>query len=324
MNKKFERICQMSQAALKKYVERELKYTHNDITVGDGFVFAKGTFPVLLLAHMDTVHKHLPNVICYDPEKDRMSSPTGIGGDDRCGIYMILDIVRRYNCSVLFCEDEEVGGIGARKFIETDLAKELEFNYAIELDRRGRNDAVFYDCENDDFEDFITKEFYKTSWGSFSDISVVAPALGCAAVNLSCGYYNAHTNEEYVVLSEMEKGIEEVCKILETTTEEDKFEYVESTYSKWYRTGYSSGSNSVYKGNSYFGSYSSSWYDDYDCDSYSNYYLIEYFDECGKTNWFETYAVSEAEAVGRLLMWYPELCYHNVIDVMVDKPYGGK
>lgn len=324
MNKKFEQICKMSQVVLKKYVEMQLKYTHTDITVGDGFVFAKGTFPVLLVAHMDTVHDLLPDAILYDMKKDRLSSPNGIGGDDRCGIYMILEIVKTYNCSVLFCEDEEVGGVGARKFIQTDLAKELEFNYAIELDRKGSNDAVFYDCDNEEFEEFITSSFYKTAYGSFSDISVVAPFLKCAAVNLSCGYYNAHHKDEYVVLGEMERSIEEVCNILERTTEDDKFEYIECEYNNYYR-GYYNGSSyysggSYYKGNSgsKLGSYSASWYDVYDHDSFNNYYLIEYYNENGKTEWFETYATSEAEAVGRFLMWYPDFCYHNIIDIMVD------
>jgi hypothetical protein len=313
MNKIFENICKMSQLRLKKYVEVVLKRTHEDITVGDGFVFAKGTFPVLLVAHMDTVHDLLPDKIEYDEKKDAISCVEGIGGDDRCGIYMILEIVKNYNCSVLFCEDEEVGGVGARKFIQTDLAKELQFNYAIELDRKGSNDAVFYDCDNEDFEEFITKDFYNTAFGSFSDISVVAPFLKCAAVNLSCGYYNAHTKSEYVVLNEMERSIEEVCRILERTTEDDKFEYIESKYSNYY-------SGSYFKGNSYR-SYNSSWFDSYEDDYFTNYYLIEYTGKNGHTNWFETYAVSEAEAVGRFLMWNPELCYQNIIDIMVDRAY---
>ena len=320
MNKKFEKICKMSQVVLKKYAEMQLKTTHTDITVGDGFVFAKGTFPVLLVAHMDTVHDALPELILYDMEKDKVSSPNGIGGDDRCGIYMILEIIKHYNCSVLFCEDEEDGGVGARKFIKTDLAKELEFNYAIELDRKGSNDAVFYNCDNEEFEEFITSDFYKTAYGSFSDISVVAPFIGCAAVNLSCGYYNAHHTDEYVVLSEMERSIEEVCKVLERTTEEDKFEYIECEYTSYYRGSYG-GSYYNGSGRSYLGNYNASWYDVYDNDSFANYYLIEYYDENGKTDWFETYAVSEAEAVGRFLMWNAGLCYGNIIDVMVDRAY---
>ena len=334
MNKTFENICKMSQLRLKKHTEDMLRKTHSDITVGDGFVFAKGTFPVLLVAHLDTVHDLLPDLIVYDSEKDMMWSPNGIGGDDRCGVYMILEIVKKYNCSVLFCEEEERGGIGANKFIETDLAKELvsQFNYAIELDRRGHKDAVFYDCDNSDFEDFITKRFYDTAYGSFSDICVVAPFLKCAAVNLSCGYYNAHTNDEYVKLKEMDKSIEEVCKILDRTTEKDKFEYIEAKYGSYYSRyydGYYYGSyykkgndakkeNDTSKGSS---CYSYGWYDEDNEDVYSNYYVIEYYDENGKTDWFDTYATSEAEAVGRFLMWNPELCYNNITDIMVESFY---
>lgn len=314
MNEKFEMICRMSQPSLKTYVEHVLKETHEDITVGDGFVFAKGTFPVLLVAHMDTVHEALPELILYDVNKDALSSPNGIGGDDRCGVYMILEIVKKHNCSVLFCEDEETGGVGARKFIQTDLAKELEFNYAIELDRKGNNDAVFYDCDNEDFEEFITADFYETAYGSFSDISVVAPFIGCAAVNLSCGYYNAHTKQEYVVLEEMERSIEEVCKILERTTEDNKFEYIECTYSRYYSRYYS---GSYYNGG-VSASYSEDWYDN---DTLEKYYIIEYYDENGKINWYEAYAVSEAEAIGRFIMWHPKLCYENITDIMVDHAY---
>ena len=245
--------------------------------------------------------------------KDSVSCAEGIGGDDRCGVYMILEIVKNYNCSVLFCEDEEVGGVGARKFIKTDLAKELvsQFNYAIELDRRGSKDAVFYDCDNEEFEEFITKEFYELAYGSFSDISVVAPFLKCAAVNLSCGYHCAHTKDEYVVLHEMERSMEEVCKILDRTTEDDKFEYIEakSYYGNYYE--------SYYSGSSYGNSYS--WFDKYYEETYENYYLLEYVDEKGKTDWYDTYAVSEAEAVGKFLMWNPGLCYNNILDVMVEK-----
>lgn len=322
MNKKFENICKMSQAVVKKYATKQLGKTHTDITVGDGFVFAKGTFPVLLVAHMDTVHKKLPKLIVYEEEGGVISAPNGIGGDDRCGIYMILEIINHYNCSVLFCEDEEVGGIGARKFIETDLAKELAessaFNYAIELDRKGSKDAVFYDCDNEEFEEFITSDFYKTAYGSFSDISVVAPFLKCAAVNLSCGYYNAHTTDEYVELKEMERGIEEVCNILERTTEEDKFEYIECvrSYSNYaYRSSFfNKGGNS-----SLFG-YNASWYDEYE-DIFTVHYIIEYSDENGHVDWFETFATSEAEAIGRLLTQHQTLCYGNIIDIMTDRTY---
>lgn len=321
-NEKFENICKMSQKELKTYVAEELYKMYDNVYIGDGYVYAQGTFPVLLVAHLDTVHKELPNPILYDMEKDTYYSPNGIGGDDRCGVYMILEIIRKYDCSVLFCEDEEKGCIGAKKFAKTDLIQELKFNYAIELDRKGSNDAVFYDCDNPDFTEFITKEFYEEAYGSFTDICTVAPVIGCAAVNLSCGYYAAHTDKEYVLVSEMERSIQEVCKLLERTTEDDKFEYIESKYSGYGYYGYGwggySSSNYGYSGwdsgDSWKGNYV--YYDDED-DYY--YYLIEFYDNNGKSQWFETYAACEAEAVGRCLMKYSDITYSQIGDVMRDK-----
>ena len=295
MCKTFTEICKMTQSEVKKYTAKQLKKTHENVTVGDGFVYAKGNFPVLLIAHMDTVHKALPRTIMYFKDTDILTCNEGIGGDDRCGIYIILEIVKRYNCSVLFCEDEEIGGAGAKKFIKTEIAKTVDPNYIIEFDRKGKNDAVFYDCDNPEFELFITERFFKTNWGTFSDISILAPFIGVAAVNLSCGYYNAHTVQEYVVLHEMETVIDETYSILERTDEGTKFEYIEAE-----NTGYD-------------------WYGTYDgYDFEEKYYLIEYFDENGDTQWFDTDAYSEPEAVGMFLMENPNLTYNHITDVCVQ------
>lgn len=282
----FRKICRMSQGDLKKFVAKQLKTTHNKVISGDGYVYAQGEFPVLLVAHLDTVHKSLPILIKYDEKTDALSSPQGIGGDDRCGVYMVLEVVKKFNCSVLFCEDEEIGGIGAEKFIRTDLAKSLDFNYIIEFDRKGSNDAVFYDCDNEVFEDFITEEFYKTSWGSFSDISVLAPFFECAAVNLSCGYYNAHTTSEYVILSEMDESIYQACRILAKTTADDRFAYIPVyTASRW-DFGY------------------------YDTE---NVYLVEWYDpQTMREEWVEVEAFSKEEAVGKFCMEHPTIPYNDI------------
>lgn len=312
MSKNFEKICRMSQEDLKKYAARRLKNTHREVISEDGFVYAKGTFPVLLVAHMDTVHDKLPTFIVHEQNKDVLSSPNGIGGDDRCGVYMIFRIIQKYNCSVLFCEDEEIGAVGADKFTKSIYSYGTEFNYIIEFDRKGNNDAVFYECANDDFEDFITKEFFQTAYGSFSDISVLAPHLGCAAVNLSCGYYNAHTKSEYVVLSEMEEVIINACKILERTTEDDKFEYIEAPR-KW----------RYYGNGNYVGSYGGGWtnYEVDEDDFAENYYIIEYVTERGDTEWYDTMAISKAEAIGLFCQDHPDTCYNDIIDITVTPAY---
>ena len=97
-------------------------------------------------------------------------------------------------------------------------------NYIIEFDRKGNNDAVFYDCDNHDFTKFVESFGFEENYGSFSDISVIAPALGVAAVNLSSGYYNPHQTHEYVSLYDMHSIIDRAEKML--LAESKQFEYV--------------------------------------------------------------------------------------------------
>lgn len=303
----FENICRMSQKTLKKHMRKMLEEKYNEVIYADGFVFAKGTVPILLVAHMDTVHKELPRII--ELNNGKISSPQGIGGDDRCGIYMISKIIEKHHCSVLFTEDEEIGGVGADKFVHHSCLNGLEFNYAIELDRRGKNDAVFYECDNPEFEDFITEDGdWRTDFGSYSDICDVAPALGCAAVNLSCGYYNAHTKNEYVVFSEMEANIKKVCKLIERTTENDKFEYIEAKH-RW-------GKYEMY------GGWSSEYYG-YSSDVQYCFW-ITFVNLKGKTEYIDYMASNEYEAIGMFMVEHPELTYNDIIDIenFGEDPYA--
>lgn len=100
----------------------------------------------------------------------------------------------------------------------------------IEIDRKGKNDAVYYDCDNPEFEAYITSKGFKTEFGSFSDISYVAPELGTAAVNLSSGYYNAHTLHEYINREHLNATVKKVIEIVSDVVapEFPKYEYREN------------------------------------------------------------------------------------------------
>lgn len=221
--KKFVDVCRMSQQEVKEYMRKYLIQKQYEVANHDGFLYAKGDIPVLLVAHMDTVHKQpIKTTITAN---GKISSPQGIGGDDRCGIFIIMNIVKELKCSVLLCEDEELGGVGARKFAKSKFINNLDVNYIIEFDRANAHDAVFYGCDNAEFTDFVTEATgYKEAFGSFSDISVIAPAAKIAAVNLSCGYYKAHTTDEYVVYEEMMDTIEAAKELI--GRECGEFEYV--------------------------------------------------------------------------------------------------
>lgn len=230
MNKKtIENIFKATQTELKSSLETYLIGGGREILSQDGFLYSKGTHPILLVAHMDTVHKESPKTILYSKDGNTIMSLEGIGGDDRCGIIMILEILQKYDCSVVFLEDEEIGCVGARKFCKAgiDLG---DINYAVEFDRKGGNDYVFYKDYNKDFEAHIKKFGFVKATGTCSDISHIAPTFKIEAVNISCGYYCPHCWYEYVKLDEMYDIIERATKMIGTKTE--KFDYAEPQYSK--------------------------------------------------------------------------------------------
>lgn len=191
----------------------------------EDYIYAEGNIPVMLVAHMDTVFTSPP--VVEEMTTGILTSKTGLGADDRAGIFAILKIIDDgYRPYVLFTNDEEIGCIGARKFTDRITADELtiDVNFMIELDRKGRKDAVFYDCDNRKFTKFIESFGFVKSYGSFTDICVVAPVVGVASVNLSVGYYQQHSKFEILLLDELMGTITKVKKILDTKSK--RYEHV--------------------------------------------------------------------------------------------------
>ena len=300
----FITICKLNQTNLKEILTNEiLKYYDASAIVDDaGFLYIRGS-KVLLTAHMDTVHKETVKQVVVEKHEGKtiVSSPQGIGGDDRCGVYMILEILRKTKLrpTIIFCEDEEVGGVGSNKFCKTDYVSELtEIKFAIELDRANANDLVYYDCGNEEFMEFCEKVTgYKTAYGTFSDICHFSPELDVASVNISCGYYNQHTTKEYVVLEEMETTIDKVIKLLEKENEVTKFDYQELFYSYGSKYSYNGGFRD--------------WYE-------SNYYelMITYRTEGkGAMGIIVTEGYSYEECIGSFLMEHPDVRYRDIVSV---------
>ena len=121
--KTFEDICRMTQHEVKQYMKGYLASHKYKVIDEHGYIY--GTVPgepgrpvVGLIAHMDTVHekqcKEINNI------NGKLSSPQGIGGDDRCGIFIIMNLVKELHCSVLLCEDEE--------FSKGEIEEDVDFN----------------------------------------------------------------------------------------------------------------------------------------------------------------------------------------------------
>lgn len=225
----------LNQFELKNYVYEYLNsiFDKDKITNMEEYVYAEGDIPVLLVAHLDTVHKSKPDTILFDEEQQMLWSPQGIGGDDRCGVYAILQILKNYKPYVLFPTNEEIGGLGTQKFVED--FETLPVNFIIEIDRRGVGQSVYYNCGNETFKFFIDSLGFEENYGSFSDISILSPAYDIASVNLSAGYYNEHTNEEFINLNHLKYTRIKIEGLLKAMQDEEnqealKFDYQEKKY----------------------------------------------------------------------------------------------
>lgn len=232
--KSLEDFLKLTQKQL--FTELRRMYKGQTNICKNKYILVKGEAPVLLVAHLDTVHYMPVKDICMTKDENILMSPQGIGGDDRCGVYALNVVYEQSEVKpwLLFTCDEEVGCVGTKAFCSKHqkgvLPKELdELKLIVEIDRRGMNDAVYYNCGNENFKDYIIGKGFKTAQGSFSDISYIAPELSVAAVNLSSGYYNAHTLHEYINRNHLNEIIKAVLGIVADSAKPDfpKYEYVE-------------------------------------------------------------------------------------------------
>lgn len=172
--------------------------------------------------------------IFYDNRKQVMWSPDGLGADDRAGVFTILKILESgLRPHVLFTTDEETGGSGARQFAKSYHKKVLDYGikYILEIDRRGISDAVFYGCDNQNFENYILSFGWQKKTGTFSDISIICPQVGIAGVNVSAGYFNEHLEVEHLSLLTLQQNYNIIYEMIEESNEIKKYyRYIPRVY----------------------------------------------------------------------------------------------
>lgn len=208
-------ICQNTQAQLKSELILILKRIYPEVIIKENYIYAEGAIPIALIAHLDTVHRQLPYQIYHDKTENIMWSPQGLGADDRAGVVAILKLLDAgYRPHVIFTLNEETTANGALDLSKIKMPFS-ELQMMIELDRCGQQDSVFYSCNNLAFEEYINKYGFKTAEGTFSDIKLIAPKWGVAAVNLSVGYEHEHTLGETLSIDWLNATIIKVGNIFD-------------------------------------------------------------------------------------------------------------
>ena len=200
--------------------------TYTDI---HGNVYAtKGVSDIYpcVVAHMDTVHEirkiivkereqssiH-PGILYAVTEDDRQ---TGIGGDDKAGIFVCLELLLHFGViKAAFFVAEEVGCLGSylsdKHFFEN-------VGYAIQFDAPFNNWVSWYsdgeklfNIESEFFEKIepiFIKEMpeydRKKCLGShpYTDVCALKRLYDFSCINYSVGYYDMHSHLEYVIINE--------------------------------------------------------------------------------------------------------------------------
>ena len=233
-----KKLLTLSDENTLKLATKFLEKYYTNVIKGTEFIMAIGDIPILLIAHVDTVHINKPNNIFYDSENEVMWSPDGLGADDRAGVYAIFHLLRKgYRPHVLFTNGEEIGGLGALEIVDSLPKPPCEIKYIIELDRAGYDDCVFYNCANIKFITYIESFGFNFQKGSFTDISFICPEWKIAGVNLSIGYRSEHSYEEHLYLSNMIDTIRKVENMLNCADVANTFEYIPAKTKSLFKSG---------------------------------------------------------------------------------------
>ncbi len=195
-------------------------WNKNFTTFGEGdymSLFIPGTRKdrVLMVAHVDTVFMDSPKIEVHyhdgllrgkrarwldEKSNNPRSGGCGIGADDRAGV-AALWLLKELGHSILLTGCEELGCLGSCQLMANDKNAALmqEHQFAIQFDRQGRNDVVFYNVGSPAFEKYVVEQpGYNVAEGTFTDICVLCEEI--CGVNISIGYKNEHRSEELLNL----------------------------------------------------------------------------------------------------------------------------
>lgn len=284
-----------NQYRMFAYIIRELKRLGCDYYTHDGNIYAtKGIadkYPCVV-SHMDTVHDIGEDLTVLEIDgaltgfNRYTMTQSGIGGDDKVGVFVCLQaLASNDNIKAAFFRDEEVGCGGS---YQADKDFFMDCRFVLQCDRRGNSDFVTnasgYELSNDLFQNdvlpIITKYGYSFAHGAMTDVMALKSiGIPCSMANMSCGYYNPHMDNEYVVINDVFVTLDMVLDIIHELTKND-YDFISTpTKSIGFDRSYNSYSPPPTRSQSYW----DDWYETYD---YNQSYGVKnsFCEGCGVTH----------------------------------------
>lgn len=177
----------------------------------DYYTFGKQIYRInsgkpMVCAHMDQVGQGQLKKL--ELVEDYLIGDKNLGADDKNGIWICLRLLEEFpDISFIFSTSEEsFGEIEEILDLESDKLEHIQ--YCLVFDRRGCKDIIGTKnnyCEKDLEETVVNlgKDLgFRATDGLFSDCDRLA-AHGIPSVNISCGYYNSHTENEFTNLKDL-------------------------------------------------------------------------------------------------------------------------
>ena len=187
------------------------------------------TYPCIV-AHLDQVQeRHSKDFRCYESEdiiigfSPKHREQQGLGADDKVGLWIGLKCLQKFDAIKLaFFVGEEIGCKGSQ---EADMEFFKDCRFVIEPDRREANDLITVIgwtslCSDEFLKDIGYKKFgYKETEGAMTDIETLKDnGLAISCINLSCGYYKPHSDQEFVYKPAVSNCLAFVEHIIKTCT----------------------------------------------------------------------------------------------------------
>ncbi len=219
-----------NQYRMFAYIIRQLKKLGCTYYVYNGCIYAtkgEAEFYPCIASHMDTVHEIVEDLTVIETNGNLTGinsftmQQTGIGGDDKVGIYIALQCISKFHAiKTVFFRDEEVGCEGS---YDCDYSFFNDCGFVLQCDRRGYGDFITNasgtKLSGEDFQKDIApllKSYgYKFNNGMMTDVMALKEnGIECSMANISCGYYNPHCSNEYVNVKEVKLCLEMVIDII--------------------------------------------------------------------------------------------------------------
>lgn len=193
-----------------------------------------------LASHYDQVrhHTHPSDFRCIESDdiiigwSDKLKQQCGLGADDKNGVFICLNALECFDTlKVAFFVDEEIGCVGS-SHVDKSFFDDVRF--IIEPDRMHGTDFIssmsgVKVCSEDFIKDSGYSLYgYEFAEGSVTDVlTLLENGVKVSCLNLSCGYYHPHTDQEATIVSELENCQNLVFHMVETMQKKYPFEYAD-------------------------------------------------------------------------------------------------